>query len=247
MKRRLLYNPFWLQLVVVSLSVCLAALPLVPVMSMAAEPASVLAPSRQTGTPKVVVLNDHKKTAVSQNKKSVAANSSEVEEIHPVIKERKKNGNVADRKKTVPAGSAEVAEEGWSTMTKVGIGVGAAAVVGVALAFAGGSGDSGPKLPTPEILVGKWNAQSRSLTDRRTYSGVYDLYTVGSHTYDIFVTGDNEHKRGRGTWILAEGTNTLQLKNDTGSIYIGEFLNEDFTTITIRTTDGRWETVLTKQ
>jgi hypothetical protein len=70
---------------------------------------------------------------------------------------------------------------------------------------------------------------------------------VGSHTYDIFVTGDNERKRGRGTWILAEGTNTLQLNNDTGSTYIGEFLNEDFTTITIRTTDGRWETVLTKQ
>lgn len=215
-------------IIVVVLAACLAVLPPVPTVSMAA------APGIAVDLPQEIT------------KQKAAARPEESKKTPEVEQAKKATDSTAGRQ--LPAEPIE--EEGLSTMTKVGIGVGVAAVVGAGLALAaggGGGGDSGPVLPTPEILVGKWTARATSNVDRRTYTGVYNLYTAGSHAYDIYITGDNVRKRGRGNWTLIEGTNTLRLENDTGSVYVGDFQNENFTTITMTNQLDRWELVLTKQ
>ena len=212
-------------IVVVVLAACLAVLPPAPTVSMAAAPGGVVDLPQETGSQKAAEKSK-KTTKAAQAKKMIDSTAGQ------------------------PLPAEPVEEEGMSTLTKVGLGVGVAAVVGAGLALAaggGGDGDSGPVLPTPEILVGRWTARATSNVDRRTYTGVYNLYTAGSHTYDIYITGDNVRKRGRGNWTLIEGTNTLRLENDTGSVYVGDFQNENFTTITMTNQLDRWELVLTKQ
>ena len=241
----------WYQTIITGLAICIATLPLGPVTAMATEPGGKSSLSQEDETARIVVLNDHKKEAVNQDGETKSKKTDDTHKSVPILKEQKKNqvGDiaVAAHKNPEPAEAAEESEEGLPTIAKIGIGVGAAAVVGIALAMSGGSKDSGPKMPTPEILIGKWNGQGTSYEDNRTYYGVYDLYAIGNHTYDIYVTGDDVHKLGHGSWTLIEGTNTLQLENDTGSVYVGDFQNEDFTTITMTTTNGNWGLVLTKQ
>lgn len=242
MKSAKVHKAVWFQFVVF-LAVCLAALPLAPLPLLAST--SEISASARTGAPRTVVLNDQKKMAVKQqnppgkqgvaveNPSTGAGNKARAVPL----------GETASRSAGYPA-----EETGMSTMTKIGIGVGAAALVGVGLALAGGGGsDSGPAFPTAEGLVGKWSARATSHVDKRTYTGVYDLYAVGSHTYDIFITGDNVRKQGRGNWTLVAGTNTLRVENEGGSVYIGEFQNENFTTITLTNQYNRWELVLTRQ
>lgn len=250
MKSIMLRNLVWLRLVVMVIAVCLAAQPLVPVAAMAAE---------EPGTPEAAIPSDNKQVAAGEHDNPNNIKIDEAKEPVPVIDEQKINRPVdiadAARKNPVPTEPTEPAEEdeeGLPTIAKVGIGVGAAAVVGIAVALVAGgskeeSGPTGPTLPTSEILVGRWNGRGTSHEDNRTYSGVYDLYTIGSHNYDIYVTGDDVRKQGHGTWTLVAGTNTLQLENDTGSVYVGDFQNEDFTTISMTTTNGNWGLVLTKQ
>lgn len=252
MKSKTLRNPLWLQLIVGFVAVCLVVLPLVPVVSMATDSASVFTPAEEAAAPKAVVLSGDDKAAVTQAENPDSINDAP-KEHSPVVSELNRNSadksTAATRKIAVPAEPAEEADEGMSTLAKVGIGVGAAAVIGVGVAMlaGGGSEDSGPVLPTSEQLIGRWTARGTSHVDNRTYTGVYDLYTIGSHTYDIYITGDNVRKQGRGAWALGAGTNSLRLENDAGSVYIGDFQNEDFTIITLQTTNGRWEVVLTKQ
>lgn len=256
MKSIICRNPEWLRLVVMVLTVCLAALPPVPVMAMATEaPGSISAPSQEAGTSEVVVLNDHKKAAAGEHQEPDNTKIEKAQDPDPVSHEQKKDQPVdiagAARENDVPTESSEPAEdekEGLPMIAKVGIGVAAAAVVGITVGLAvGGSKESGPELPTPEMLIGRWSGRGTSYADNRTYTGVYDLYAIGSHTYDIYVTGDDVRKQGRGVWTLGTGTNTLQLENDTGSVYVGDFQNEDFTTITMTTTNGSWGLVLTRE
>ena len=178
----------------------------------------------------VPVLEDHKKDVV--HRKVIPEKGRMVE------KKR-----VVSRRRTVRRRNTE----GWTTWQKVGIGAGAVAVVGVAAAAMGGGGSSSsePAMPTSEDLLGVWRSVGTSLTDHRTYSGTYDFYSIGNHTYDIIVS-TGEHKRGRGTWLLEEGTKILHVRNDTGSHYVGEFEGENFKHILLRTTNGRWQVVLDK-
>ena len=212
--------------VVVVLAVFLAALPIAPNVSLATDPAfaaRVQEAEQQQGPAREIA-----------RRTEAAADGAQKDEV-------KAPGGYA-------SSDEPAEEEGMSPLSRIGIGVGVVAVVGVGLAFAGGgSSDSGPTMPTPESLVGKWNAQARCTTDSRTYNGMYDLQATGSHTYDIYVTGDNVRKQGNGHWSLIEGTSTLRLENDTGSIYLGEFHNENFTTVTLNNQGNKWELVLTRQ
>jgi hypothetical protein len=110
----------------------------------------------------------------------------------------------------------------------------------------GGSGYRNPKHPTAADLVGKWKAEGTSYKDQRTYSGTYDFYAIGNHTYDIILS-DGVHKQGRGVWSLMEGKDTLQLENDTGAVYFGTVESGIFTTITLNTTNNQWGVVFQKE
>jgi hypothetical protein len=102
------------------------------------------------------------------------------------------------------------------------------------------------KHPTAADMVGKWKAEATSYKDKRTYAGIYDFYAVGNHTYDIMLS-DDVHKQGRGVWSMMEGTDFLQMENDTGAVYFGIIEGENFTTITMLTTNNQWGVVLTKE
>ncbi|BCL61468.1 hypothetical protein DGMP_21610 [Desulfomarina profundi] len=179
----------------------------------------------------VPVLGDHKKDVVLD---------ATLPEKESVLKESKVESSGE------AVGQSEE-KEGWSTLQKVGLGVGVVAVVGVAAAALGGgiSSSDEPAMPTSEELVGVWRSTGTSLVDHRTYRGTYDFYAIGNHIYDIVVS-TGEHKRGRGTWFLEEGTKILHVRNDTGSHYVGEFEGEDFRHILLKTTNGRWKVVLDK-
>lgn len=190
--------------------------------------------------------------------------SAIAEEIQPVkvLDEQKKaetssavdmDANDTDEKQnagTKDADKGKVAEtqtSGMSTTTKVVIGVGAVALVGLAMAAGGssGGGTPDPVYPTSEILTGVWNSQGTRLDGGSSYSGVYTLNNYDTHSYDL--TG-NTGKRitGNGTWYLEPESYSLTINNDTGSTYKGDFVNEDYSTITLTTTDGRWRVVLTR-
>lgn len=202
---------------------------------MATEKPDTASEALQPTKEEVVILVDQKKNAVDKQEASMAK-----------AKDTKgAAGAAAQEDAQQPADTDSGEKEGMSLVKKVAIGAGVAAAVGVSYALLSGSSDDGPRLPTPEEMVGQWRGQGTSQVDRRTYSGVYTLYAGGSHIYDVYVS-DGERHRGRGTWTLSEGTNTLVIKNDTGSVYVGDFLDENFTTISMRTTDGRWALVLTK-
>lgn len=167
----------------------------------------------------------------------------------PVVTDHKKSkiesadNSTSETSQSEPDPEAE--KQGMSTLTKVGIGVGVAAVVGIAIGLAGGSSDSGPSYPTAEELVGSWHAEGISQVDERTYTGTFNFYTVGSHTYDVYVS-DGAHNRGRGNWSLTEGTYSLRVENDSGSVYKGDFAEGAYNTITMATTNGRWQVTLSR-
>lgn len=147
-------------------------------------------------------------------------------------------------KKQEKNGEESADEEGMSTLTKVGIGVGVVAAVGLVVGLASGSSDSSPSYPTNEGLLGAWHSEGLCLIDGRTYTGTYNFYAVGRHTYDI--TGEDGRKTGNGVWTLTEGPYSLRMENESGSIYVGEFAAGNYNSITMTTTDGRWQVTLTR-
>lgn len=147
-----------------------------------------------------------------------------------------------------PAESEKTKEKkGLSTMSMVGLGVGAAALVGIAVAVGGGGGGGGSKSTplTSDFVVGKWSAQGTKLVETEYYSGTFSLYAGDNSTYDI-TTSTGEHKQGGGHWWLDTDTKTLTIANDTGSTYEGTFEAKQYTSITLNSTDGRWQVTLTK-
>ncbi len=146
-------------------------------------------------------------------------------------------------RKKYEAETEETTSDGWPTWAKVGVGVGGAAVlVGAAMAMGGSSPDE-PAMATPEGMLGAWHGVAQS--GSHTYDGTYNFHSIGHHTYDINTNYDGR-KRGTGTWTIIEGTNTLFIQNNSGSTYRGDFMDENFHTINMTTTDGRWSLVLTK-
>ncbi|MFH0780940.1 MAG: hypothetical protein V2B20_03175 [Pseudomonadota bacterium] len=136
-------------------------------------------------------------------------------------------------------------QKGLPCQYKAGIEVGAAVVLGIALLFSGGCKSRNLKHPTTTELIGKWQSAGTSYKDIRTYAGIYDFYAVGKHTYDIILS-NGVQKQGRGVWRITEEADALQVENDTGSVYVGTFRDENFTTITMTTTNNEWGLVLTK-
>lgn len=240
----------YLPILIYCLVLSVAALPLIPSTLSAAETQNV----------PLHINADHKKQVVKDSDLVTQSVQEEIvdkkeepqaatQEPAPVLTDQKKvspEGETAEPKTENPEkNSPETESEGLSTLTKVGIGVGAAAVIGVALALSGGSDSDDPKFPTEAGMVGQWNGSGTRFSDGQTYNGTYTFYAGGSHTYDIYVS-DGAHKRGRGSWSLPIGTYSLTVNNYSGSTYKGEFLNENFATITLTTTDNRWQVVLTK-
>lgn len=175
----------------------------------------------------MLVLTDQKKEAVDV-------------EAEPAV--AKKDSTALPRKK-YEAETEETTSDGWPTWAKVGLGVGGAAVlVGTAMAMGGSSSDE-PAMATQEGMLGAWHGVAQS--GRHTYDGTYNFHSIGHHTYDINTNYDGR-KRGTGTWTIIEGTNTLFIQNNSGSTYRGDFMDENFHTINMTTTDGRWNLVLTK-
>ncbi len=211
-----------LQILIFGLVFSVAALPLFP-LSTVAETAN-----------DIVVLSDQKKM-VEVEEEGVDVNSSVAEEA---------TENSADNE----AGDPETTKsESMSTWTKVGIGAGVVAVVGIALAAGGGGGDgdSGPSYPTNESMVGVWSAQGTQRVGSLTYTGSFTLYNGGASTYNLSLS-DGDYLAGGGRWVQPAETLTLQIANDTGSVYKGEFVAGNFGTITMVTTNGDWQVVLTK-
>jgi hypothetical protein len=236
------------------LSLSLVVLPLSSGVGFAAESAVVPTATKKVETENVVILNDHKKAVpttspgvTSENGKEASAGTSTANaQQKPVVE--KKTGD-ASHTQAAQADNDGKSEEGLSTATKVGIGVGVAVVIGGAALALGGSssgGDSGPKYPTAAELVGKWDGRGTSHDGVRRYLGVYDLRAGGVHTYSI-VLNDGVHHEGQGTWSIAEGTNTLTIRNGTSSVYIGDFKDENFTTISMTAHNTGWDLVLTKK
>ncbi len=128
---------------------------------------------------------------------------------------------------------------------KPGIEAGAALLLGIALLFFGGCKNSDLKHPTAAELIGKWQSTGTSYKDTRTYSGIYDFFAIGQHTYDIILS-DGVQKQGYGVWSMTAEADALLMENDTGSIYVGTFRDENFTTISMTTIDNQWGLVLTK-
>jgi len=208
-----------LKILVIGLVFSVAALPLCP-LSAVAETAN-----------DIVVLSDEKKTV---EEAGADVNSSVAQEA---------TENSADKE----AGDAETTKsEGMSTWMKVGIGAGVVAIAGIALAAGGGGGgDDGPSFPTNASMVGIWSAQGTQRGGSKTYTGTYTLYDGGASRYDISLS-DGEYLAGSGRWVQPAETLTLQIANDTGSVYVGEFVAGSFSTITMVTTNGDWQLVLTK-
>jgi hypothetical protein len=230
MKKLLPRKCLYLRPLVFFLVLCMAALPLIPTLLLASETEVV-----------PVVLE-------AEGKKEAVVESDVTEPEAPVLSDQKKamaaDTTVESTETTTSRKPRTTKQEGMSTLTKVGIGVGVAAVVGVALALGGGSSDDGPKYATLEGMVGPWSAQAKSV-DGRTYTGVYTFYLGGSHTYDITIS-DGEVKRGRGNWRLDSLTGALSVENDTGTVYSGNFLEQNFSIIILSSNDGRWRLTLSK-
>ena len=235
------------------LALSLVGLPLNSGVGFAAEQAVVPTATKKVETEKVVILSDHKKAVAATSdgataeKVTVATAEKPTEHVQQKVEGEKKASDPS-LNQHAKNGNEEKTEEGFSTAAKIGIGVGVVAVIGGAALALGGSsgGDSGPKYPTAAELVGKWDGRGTAHAGDRRYLGVYDFYAVGVHTYSI-VGNDGVHKEGRGTWSIAEGTNTLTIRNDSGSVYVGDFQGEIFTTISMTASNTGWDLVLTKK
>ena len=216
--------------------------------------------ARNVDHKEIALLKDQEKGAVEHKKNDAAPGESGVTtEVTETTQQLPKESPPEVVKDSTPQPHpavpppTEKSEEGLSTAAKVGIGVGiAAVVVGGAALLAGGSGgsdggsSSGPRYPTAAELVGVWYAQGTSIEYRQTYAGIFNFYEIGNHVYDIY-SNDGTHKQGRGSWSVTEGTNTLTIKNDTGSIYRGDFQSENYKTITLRHLLLPWVLVLNRQ
>lgn len=211
------------------------------VVSITVSPVNSIAVAAQSSSEAeagVVVLDEQKKEAIGQNVEG---------EEQPILSEQKKSNAQSQsddlgEKVEIPQSITESISN-LSPWTKAGIGAGVILVAGIALS---GGGSSGPSFPTEEKMVGTWNAQGVKTDGRDSYTGTYTLYNGGTHTYDIFVASFNERRTGNGTWYQAPETFSLVLKNDTGSLYQGDFVPGNLTTITLLTSDGRWRVTLTK-
>jgi len=149
------------------------------------------------------------------------------------------------KKQPVPA--AEESESSLSTPLMIGIGV--AVLVGGAVAIGssgGGGGDSTPAVPqtppTPDQLVAPWHAEGNQPGSGLTYSGTYHLYQGGGLGYDLRVS-DGEHLVGGGSWRL-DGY-TLSLHTDHGSLYRGDFVPGNISTVSLNANTG-WNLTLTR-
>lgn len=229
---------FYHRIVLFVLVVCIVTLPLNPFSALAQQ-----------------VLDKEQSVAIETKNISseVQPQAEEVRELAPQEGESEKSlgedveEQIVDPEEVAEEVAEEVKEgdtEGLSTWAKVGIGLGVALVAGVAIAAGGGSDD--PSFPTQESMVGTWNAQAIRTDGSDSYTGSYTLYNGGVHTYDIFVASDGERKRGNGNWSQPTETYSLSLRNDTGSLYQGEFASDNFSNITLITSDGRWKLTLTK-
>lgn len=208
-------NLNFFRLIIFSLTMTMATLPLVPASSMAATTQLPTVTKVETKSDAAAIHSDEKKQAVSEETTEPDAADSESTE-----------------------------DEGMSTTTKVVIGVGAAVAIGAALALGGGGGGSSspdPILPpTVEQLLGDWGASATS-NEHTSYTGTYTLYVDGTHSYDLQFS-EGYRKVGRGRWKI-DGYR-LTLYNDTGSIYSGEFTPGNIVTITL-STNGGWTLHLT--
>ncbi|MBU1567580.1 MAG: hypothetical protein KJ630_18385 [Proteobacteria bacterium] len=244
------HNWLFLRFCISILTISVVVLPLAPVACAAAKPPAVSDTLTKEEKGKPAQLNDHKKVAATNPQDDTASGENEGIKGGEKLTPEHKNSTIAKNSdKLTNKNPPEETEEGMPTLTKVGIGIGAAAVVGGVLLLAGGGvdgGKSGPRYPTAAELVGPWSAQAKNDEYHLTYFGVYNLYAIGFHTYDIYGSG-GDHKQGTGTWSIGEKTNTLTLNNDSGSTYVGDFQNENFTTISMNHTVLKWELVLTKQ
>jgi len=124
--------------------------------------------------------------------------------------------------------------------------LGAVSALAMAIVCIDGSKNGNINHPAMIDLVGRWQSIGTCLKDPRTYKGIYDFYGIGNHTYDIILS-DGVEKTGRGLWSLRQGTSILEVKNDTGSVYVGVFRNDDFSTIALTTTNNEWGVVLQKE
>lgn len=198
----------------------------------------------QSGTNVSENITAEKDTSSSEQVESVTeTEKSDPEKQADVVAEQSEADETADDGDEAEKDDSEE-DEGLSTLAKVGIGVGVVAAVGLVVGMAGGS-SSGPSYPAPEDLLGAWHSEGVNLDDGRTYTGTYNFYAVGSHTYSIY-TSDGESKSGNGNWTLAEGTYSLRMENDTGSVYKGDFAEGDYSNIVMKTIDGRWQVTLTR-
>jgi hypothetical protein len=100
--------------------------------------------------------------------------------------------------------------------------------------------------PGVEDILGRWRAAGKSDKDTRTYSGIYDFHTLGSHTYDIILS-NGRVKKGKGVWSLEEDKGILRVENDTGSIYVGTFAKGKPTSIALFTINNQWGVQLDKE
>lgn len=196
-------------------------LPATPLSSIAAE---------NIGNEEIEVLEDQSKVVV------LSTDSDATEKTAP------------ETSKTSPAPESdqesEEPDEAMSTGMKVALGVGGGvvAIAGIAALAGGSGGDSSPKPPTQEQMVGPWQANAFSVDDR-TYSGTYTLYAGGSHSYDLYIS-DGTRKVGSGAWRLVDYA--LELRNFSGSTYRGGFAPGVKNSATLTTTDNRWKLTITK-
>ena len=222
-----------------------------------AESLHSLYTARNVDHKEITLLKDQEKGAVKHKKNDAAPGEGGVAaEVTETTEQLPKESHPAEIKDSSPHTEpaipppTEKSEEGLSTAAKVGIGVGiAAVVVGGAALLAGGVGgseESKPRYPTAAELIGVWNAQGTSIEYHETYAGIFNFYEVGNHVYDIYMN-DGTHKQGRGSWSITEGTNTLTIRNDTGSIYRGDFQSENYKTITLGHLVLPWVLVLSRK
>ena len=113
------------------------------------------------------------------------------------------------------------------------------------LAMAGGCRDW-IAFPAAADIHGIWRAEGKSHKDTRTYSGIYEFLPAGRHGYDI-VLNDGTAKKGSGEWSYEEGSGTLRVTNDTGSIYVGTFSRGKPGTVGLFTINNQWGVTLEQQ
>lgn len=197
-----------------------------------------------------VILADHKKTALAATGQVSKTTSGEENKVagQPTVGQSDPKGYLVQD---------ENEDEGFSTLEIVGMSAGAAAVVIGAAALIGSSGGSSSSTsstantttyPAVSDITGSWRGVGTAPSYGYSYDGTYTFSSGGGHVYDIIVnTGTLEHKTGHGTWALTANSYTLTVRNDTGSVYVGNFAADNFKSINLQTSGGIWQLSLTKK